>query len=51
MPCLIHELERECILRRYKNIREAGGSLVGTGSDQRTAPKPKPAKTTKKKKE
>jgi Ni/Fe-hydrogenase subunit HybB-like protein len=52
---VIAQAEVKTILKssgqRYKTIREAGGSLVGTGSDNRTAPKPKPAKTPKKKKE
>ena len=52
---VIAQAEVKTILKssgqRYKNIREAGGSLVGTGSDDRTAPKTTPAKTPKKKKE
>jgi molybdopterin-containing oxidoreductase family membrane subunit len=51
---VIAQAEVKTILKssgqRYKNIREAGGSLVGTGSDERTAPKSKPVKKTPKKK-
>jgi molybdopterin-containing oxidoreductase family membrane subunit len=37
--------------QRYKNIREAGDSLVGTGSDERTSKKPKATRKPKKKKD
>jgi molybdopterin-containing oxidoreductase family membrane subunit len=37
--------------QRYKNIREAGDSLVGTGSDERTSKKPKATRKPNKKKD
>jgi len=52
---VIAQAEVKTILKssgqRYKNIREAGGSLVGTGSDERTDAMTKPAQTPKKEKE
>ena len=52
---VIAQAEVKTILKssgqRYKNIREAGVSLAGTGSDNRTDSKSKPLVTTKKKKE
>ena len=52
---MIAQAEVKTILKssgqRYKNIREAGGSLAGTGSDKRTDSKTKPKVTPKKKKE
>jgi molybdopterin-containing oxidoreductase family membrane subunit len=45
---VIAQAEVKTILKssgeRYKNIREAGGSLSGTGTDKRTSQKPKPKK-------
>jgi molybdopterin-containing oxidoreductase family membrane subunit len=52
---VIAQAEVKTILKssgqRYKNIREAGGSLVGTGSDERTSKTPKATKKPKKKKD
>ena len=52
---VIAQAEVKTILKssgqRYKNIREAGDSLVGTGSDERTSKKPKATKKPKKKKD
>ena len=52
---VIAQAEVKTILKssgeRYKNIREAGESLYGTGSDQRTSKKSKPAQKVKKKNE
>jgi molybdopterin-containing oxidoreductase family membrane subunit len=52
---VIAQAEVKTILKssgqRYKNIREAGDSLVGTGSDDRTSKKPKATRKPKKKKD
>ena len=52
---VIAQAEVKTILKssgqRYKNIREAGDSLVGTGSDERTSKKPKATRKPNKKKD
>ena len=52
---VIAQAEVKTILKsswqRYKNIREDGDSLVGTGSDERTSKKPKATRKPNKKKD